>query len=93
MRRQNKFPLSIDFLLDDKYDIDTEDYWTLEEEDKKILTNLLFGFYQHNFDMQAPYIYWYIHSLIDQTNRAELNNEFEKADIIKRLIEKMENNL
>ena len=77
----------VDLLLDSRYDIELEDYWKLPEEDKDELAALVVkqvhkGF--KNLD-NLPY---HLSQLDDRRLEADEDQEFERADMIKRIIKK-----
>ena len=77
----------VDLLLDSRYDIELEDYWKLPEEDKDELAGLVVkqvhkGF--KNLD-NLPY---HLSQLDDRRLEADEDQEFERADMIKRIIKK-----
>lgn len=77
----------VDLLLDSRYDIELEDYWKLAEEDKDELAALVVkqvhkGF--KNLD-NLPY---HLSQLDDRRLEADEDQEFERADMIKRIIQK-----
>ena len=77
----------VDLLLDSRYDIELEDYWNLPEEDKEELAELVVkqvhkGF--KNLD-NLPY---HLSQLDDRRLEADEDQEFERADMIKRIIKK-----
>jgi hypothetical protein len=85
--RRNIETIKVDLLLDSKYDIELEQYWNLSEEDKNELVSLVVhqihkGF--KNLD-NLPY---HLSQLDDRRLEAEEDQEYERADMIKRIIEK-----
>jgi len=77
----------VDLLLDSKYDIELEDYWKLPDEDKEELARLVVqqihkGF--KNLD-NLPY---HISQLDDRRLESEEDQEYERADMIQRIIQK-----
>ena len=77
----------VDLLLDSRYDIELEDYWKLPEEDKDELAGLVVkqvhkGF--KNLD-NLPY---HLSQLDDRRLEAVEDQEYERADMIKRIIVK-----
>ena len=76
----------VDLLLDSKYDIELEEYWNLSEEEKNHLSKLVVqqihkGF--KNLD-NLPY---HLSQLDDRRMESEEDEEFERADMIKRIIQ------
>ena len=77
----------VDLLLDSRYDIELEDYWNLPEEDKDELAELVVkqvhkGFKNLN---NLPY---HLSQLDDRRMESVEDQEFERADMIKRIIKK-----
>ena len=78
---------TVDLLLDSKYDIELKDYWKLPEQDKNELAKLVVeqihkGFRNLN---DLPY---HISQLDDRRMESEEDEEFERADMIRRIMEK-----
>jgi hypothetical protein len=85
MRKVETF--KVDLLLDSKYDIELKDYWKLPEQDKNELAKLVVqqihkGFRNLN---DLPY---HISQLDDRRMESEEDEEFERADMIRRIMEK-----
>jgi hypothetical protein len=81
--------LDIEELLNNKYNIDIEKYWKLPEEEKNNITELLFGFILVMFD-NNPSIYTTYMNLLKQSIQLKSEmNEYEKADILTRLKNKI----
>jgi uncharacterized lipoprotein YehR (DUF1307 family) len=77
----------VDLLLDSKYDIELKDYWKLPEQDKNELAKLVVeqihkGFRNLN---DLPY---HISQLDDRRMESVEDEEFERADMIRRIMEK-----
>jgi hypothetical protein len=77
----------VDLLLDSKYDIELQQYWKLSDEDKNELAKLVVqqihkGFRNLN---DLPY---HISQLDDRRMESEEDEQFERADIIRRIMEK-----
>jgi hypothetical protein len=77
----------VDLLMDSKYDIELEQYWKLSDEDKNELAKLVVeqihkGFRNLN---DLPY---HISQLDDRRMESEEDEEFERADMIRRIMEK-----
>ena len=77
----------VDLLLDSKYDIELKQYWKLSDEDKNELAKLVVkqihkGFRNLN---DLPY---HISQLDDRRMESEEDEEFERADMIRRIMEK-----
>ena len=83
------YQLDITKLLDEKYDIQITDYFSLPEKDKNEITDVIILMYKKHFLLDPTLIYLYLDSmdtLIDQTERME---EYEKCDILIRLRKKL----
>ena len=77
----------VDLLLDSRYDIELEDYWKLPEEDKNELAALVVQQVHRGFKNldNLPY---HLSQLDDRRLEADEDQEFERADMIKRIIKK-----
>ena len=77
----------MDFLLDSKYDITLEEYWNLSEQDKNELAQLIVQEIHKGFKNlhNLPY---HLSELDYRRLEAEEDQEFERADVIKRIIKK-----
>jgi hypothetical protein len=77
----------VDILLDSKYDIELEKYWSLQEEDKDALAQLVVEQVHKEFKNldNLPY---HLSQLDDRRLEANEDEEFERADMIKRIIKK-----
>jgi hypothetical protein len=81
--------LDVEELLNNKYNIEIDEYWKLPEEQKKLITETLFSFILVMFD-NNPSIYTTYMNLLKQSIQLKSEmNEYEKADILLRLKEKI----
>jgi hypothetical protein len=85
----NRIDYEIQLLLDNKYDIELEEYWKLTEEEKNTLTDLIVKVLVKNNRLDANYFEYYCSMMDDRRREAEYHNEFERADIISRIREKL----
>ena len=85
----NRIDYEIQLLLDNKYDIELEEYWKLTEEEKDSLTELIVKVLIKNNKVDANYFEYYCSLMDDRRMEAEHQNEFERADIISRIREKL----
>jgi hypothetical protein len=85
----NRIDYEIQLLLDNKYDIELEEYWKLTEEEKNTLTELIVKVLVKNNRLDANYFEYYCSMMDDRRREAEYHNEFERADIISRIREKL----
>ena len=85
----NRIDYEIQLLLDSKYDIELEEYWKLTEEEKNTLTDLIVKVVVKNNKVDANYFEYYCSLMDDRRREAEYHNEFERADIISRIREKL----
>lgn len=77
----------VDILLDSKYDIELEDYWKLPEEDKQQLAHLVVQ-QVHKGVQNLDNLPYHLSQLDDRRLEAEYYQEYERADIIRRIIER-----
>jgi hypothetical protein len=77
----------VDLLLDSKYDIELQEYWKLPEEDKNQLAHLVVQ-QIHKGLKNLDNLPYHISQLDDRRMESEEDEEFERADIIRRIIEK-----
>jgi len=77
----------VDILLDSKYDIELEDYWKLPEEDKQQLAYLVVQ-QVHKGVQNLDNLPYHLSQLDDRRLEAEHYQEYERADIIRRIIER-----
>jgi galactose-1-phosphate uridylyltransferase len=85
----NRVDYEIQLLLDSKYDIELEQYWSLTEEEKNSLSELIVKVLVKNNRIDANYFEYYCAMMDDRRREAEYQNEFERADIILRIREKL----
>jgi hypothetical protein len=85
----NRIDYEIQLLLDNKYDIELQEYWKLTEEEKNTLTDLIVKVVVKNNKVDANYFEYYCSLMDDRRREAEYHNEFERADIISRIKEKL----
>lgn len=82
MNKNNLFEL-----LDEKYNVQLQEYWNLPEGDKNNITNLIFSQIKPVVD-KHPEAYHHFESLlltrIIETERME---EYERSEIMKRVVE------
>jgi hypothetical protein len=77
--------VQVDLLLDSKYDIELIDYWKLSEEDKNELANLVVE-RVHKDLIKLDNLPYHLSQLDDRRMESEQYQEYERADIIKRII-------
>jgi lantibiotic modifying enzyme len=85
----NRVDYEIQLLLDNKYDIELEDYWSLTEEEKDALVELIVKVLIKNNKVDINYFEYYCSMMDDKRMEAEDANEFERADIISRITQKL----
>jgi hypothetical protein len=76
-------------LLDNKYDIEIEEYWTLKEEDKNYLSKIISEKVIRENARDVNYIEFHSQMLEERIAEAEHQEEFERADILKRIQQKL----
>lgn len=77
----------MNILLDSKYDIDMEQYWTLTEEDKNDLVNIIVEEI-HKGIKNTNDIPYHLSQMDYRRMESEHQDEFERADMIKRIMNK-----
>ena len=76
-------------LLDNKYDIEIEEYWTLTEEDKDYLGKIIAEKVIRENARDKNYIEFHANILNERIAESEYEEAFERADIIKRIQQKL----
>jgi len=71
-------------LLSEKYDIPVSKYFTLKEEEKEEIVDIVLQYYKSNLDVDPRLIHLYIGILDDQLRKAREDEEYERCDIITR---------
>jgi hypothetical protein len=71
-------------LLKTKYDIPVEDYFTLSDEDKEGIVDIVIEYYKKNLEVNPEMIYLYFKILTDQISISVESEQFERADIMTR---------
>ena len=79
----------LDLLLDEKFDIDVKQYWSLSVRDKNQITKIIIDFYLNNFKMNRRDILVHMSMLDFQVDMALEDELYEKAEILKRVIIQM----
>ena len=79
----------LDLLLDEKFDIDVKQYWSLSVRDKNQITKIIINFYLNNFKMNRRDILVHMSMLDFQVDMALEDELYEKAEILKRVIIQM----
>ncbi len=77
-------------LLLDKFDIPVGKYFTLSDDDKQHLVDIVMSYYERNLNTEPKLIHLYVNILNDQKKVAEEFEEFERCDIITRTIDSLE---
>ena len=76
-------------LLDDKYDIDINEYWTLTEEDKDHLTDIMVANILLQLTIAPEYYSQYIEQLNKRIEYAGNYDQYERADMLNRMRKKL----
>ena len=71
-------------LLKTKYDIPVKDYFTLSDEDKEGVVDIVIEYYKKNLILNPEMIYLYLKILTEQISTAIDDDQFERADIMTR---------
>lgn len=77
-------------LLSEKYDIPVQKYFTLKEEEKQEIVDIVLQYYKSNLDIDPRLIHLYIGILTDQLRKAKEEEEYERCDIITRTMTGLE---
>jgi hypothetical protein len=76
-------------LLEEKYDMEVSDYFSLSEHDKNEIVDIVLGYYEVNLNIEPRMIHMYSSILKDSIKQAEMDEEFERCDIMKRTIKEL----
>lgn len=71
-------------LLRTKYDIPVNDYFTLSDEDKEGIVDIVIQYYEKNLIVNPEMIYLYLKILTEQISISIESDQFERADIMTR---------
>jgi hypothetical protein len=71
-------------LLRTKYDIPVNDYFTLSDEDKEGIVDIVIQYYEKNLMVNPEMIYLYLKILTEQISISIESDQFERADIMTR---------
>lgn len=89
MENRYKHSDKVRTLLKKRYDINLEDYWTLTENEKTEITEIIQTYYDELL-LREPQLYSvYLHLLKETLIRSDLKEDYEQSDMIKRSIEKL----
>lgn len=85
--------ISIDLmeLLDDRYDLELKDYWTLSDEDKDNLSLTVIRSLFTTLKLHPETFIFYITLIENKVKIAEMNDEYEQAEIFNRIKIELEN--
>ena len=72
-------------LLDDRYDIDIKDYWTLTDEERDNLTQTVIQSLFATLKRQPETLPIYIRLIDDRLKLSEYHDEFEQSEIFNRI--------
>ena len=81
--------MDITNLLDEKYNITIEEYFSLPEKDKNEITDIIVTMYKKHFLIDPTLIYLYLDSMDTLIYQTEKDEEYEKSDILIRLQKKL----
>lgn len=76
---------NIEDLLDDRYDIDISDYWSLTDEDKDRITEIVVTNVLVQLSLAPNYYPRYIELLNDSIKVAGEFENYEKAEMLNRM--------
>lgn len=75
----------IQAILEDKYEIELQEYWELTEEEKDKLIQLIVDMVIKNNKGDLNYLEYHCSVLDDRRMEAEYHQEYERADMINRI--------
>jgi uncharacterized protein YlxP (DUF503 family) len=78
-------------ILIEKFNVPISEYWTLTEEQKREITDILDERYQETLKDHPELFFMYVTVLNQFLRIAEQNEEFVKCDMLKRIIYRMRN--
>lgn len=78
-------------LLKTKYNIPVEDYFTLTEEEREGLIDIVIEYYKKNLIVNPEFIYLYLKIISDQISTAVEQDQYERADIMTRTKNRLNN--
>ena len=84
----NPIQYKIHAILDNRFDIDIEDYWELPEQDKEYITDIMVKEVLSLARNKRIDISFYLSELDDRRMESEYYQEYERAEIIKRIMDK-----
>ena len=76
---------NLEDLLDDRYDIDINNYWTLTEDDKDRITDIVVTNVLVQLSLTPNYYPRYIELLNDSIKVAGEFEQYEKAEMLNRM--------
>ena len=79
------FSLDLLELLDDRYDIDIKDYWTLSNEERHNVSIVVIESIFATLKRQPEVLPLYIRLIDDRVKLAEYHDEYEQAEIFNRI--------
>jgi hypothetical protein len=78
-------------LLKTNYNIPVEDYFTLTEEEREGLIDIVIEYYKKNLIVNPDFIYLYLKIISDQISTAVEQDQYERADIMTRTKNRLNN--
>ena len=89
--KMDEIDYKIQAILDNRYEIELEEYWQLEEEQKDKLSKFIFDFIISNYKNDYSYLDFHCSLLDDRRMEAEYLEDYERADLIIRIEKKLLN--
>jgi hypothetical protein len=77
--------LDLDSLLDDRFDIDLNEYWSLTEEQKNYITQVVITQVFKTLHIDPNTLILYLRLLDDRIYYSEYHEEYEYAEIYRRI--------
>jgi hypothetical protein len=73
-------------LIDEKYNIELEQYWNLPEKDKDDISYLILSQISLVIEKHPESFNEFEYILINRIRETEMNEEYERAEILKRVL-------
>jgi hypothetical protein len=77
--------IDIDSLFDERFDLSITDYWSLNEEEKNHITDIVINQVFLTLKREPKSLSTYLRLLDDRIQKSIYHDEYEKAEIFKRI--------
>jgi hypothetical protein len=89
--KMDEIDYKIQAILDNQYEIELEQYWELTEEQRDKLANIISDIIIQNYKNDFSWLDFHCSVLDDRRMEAEYLQEYERADLIIRITNKLLN--